>query len=412
VSLHPSLHVIGVSHHTAGVEVREQFALTPAEEAAWLETERLAGRSAVLLSTCNRCEVYWSGEHDIDRWFQDFARARGADRHHAVTRLDGSAAVRHLYRVAAGLESQIVGEHEILGQVRRAYQAARAAGTTDRLLDAVFVGALTAGRRVRRETMLGRHPMSVSSAAVDVAASVEGELAGRRAVVLGAGTVADALLRALAPHRLAGVAVVNRHLPRAQALAAAWGAVSTGWSDLEALLAAANVVFVSTSSTRPLVSAAMLADAVGGVPSRRMTVLDLSVPRNVEPTARAVEGIRLYDLDDLQQLRCPASGFSAPSVAEAEQLLRGEIEQLLREIEAREAAAPRLAELHRMAARLAEEETERALRQLSEPTEQHRRVVRELADRLVRRVLYPVSRDIRANGAKEPVPPTDARVSA
>ncbi|HEY9016499.1 MAG TPA: hypothetical protein VIM84_15700, partial [Gemmatimonadales bacterium] len=126
----PSFHVVGVSHHTAGVEVREQFALTPGETEAWLEAERLAGRSAVLLSTCNRCEVYWTGDHDLDRWFQDFARARGADRHHAVTRLDGSAAVRHLYRVAAGLDSQILGEHEILGQVRRAYQTARSAGTT------------------------------------------------------------------------------------------------------------------------------------------------------------------------------------------------------------------------------------------------------------------------------------------
>jgi glutamyl-tRNA reductase len=406
-------HVVGVSHHTAGVEVREQFALTPGEAEAWLEAERLAGRSAVLLSTCNRCEVYWSGDHDLDRWFQDFAHARGAARHHAVTRLDGPAAVRHLYAVAAGLDSQILGEHEVLGQVRRAYQAARAAGTTDRLLDAVFVGALNAGRRVRRETLLGRHPDSVSSAAVDVAASVGGGLAGKRVVVLGAGSVADAVLRALAPHQLAGVAVVNRHPGRAQSLAAAWGAVWAGWSDLEALLAAADVVFVSTASTRPVLSACMLAEAIAAVPARRITVLDLSVPRNVEPAARAVAGVRLYDLDDLQQLRCPASGFSAPAIAEVERMLREEIEQLLRSIAAREAAAPRLAELHRLAARLADEEAERALRELGETSDRERHVVREMAVRLVRRVLYPVSREIRANGAPlESVPPADAEVSA
>jgi glutamyl-tRNA reductase len=407
-------HVVGVSHHTAGVEVREQFALTPQEADVWLESEHLAGRSAVLLSTCNRCEVYWSGDHDLDRWFQDFAKARGADQHHAVTRLDGSAAVRHLFSVAAGLDSQILGEREILGQVRRAYQAARAAGTTDRLLDTIFVGALTAGRRVRRETMLGRHPASVSSAAVDVAASVAGGLGGRWAVVLGAGSVADAVLRALMPHRLAGMAVVNRHMARARALAASWGAVSAGWGDLEALLAAADVVFVSTSSTRPVVSAELLAEAVAATPARRITVLDLSVPRNVEPSARAVPGVRLYDLDDLQQLRCPASGFAAPAIAEAEQLLRVEIERLLHSLEARE-VAPRLAELHRMAAGLAEEEAERALRELGEPSEQDRRVVRAMAERLVRRVLYPVSRDIRANGSAqppEPVPPVDAGVNA
>ena len=395
-----SFHVVGVSHHTAGVEVREHFALTPAEGDAWLAAERLAGRSAVLLSTCNRFEVYWTGEHDLGEWFQDFARARDAGRHHAVTRLDGSAAVRHLYTVAAGLDSQILGEREILGQVRRAYQAARAAGTTDRVLDAVFIGALTAGRRVRRETMLGRHPGSVSSAAVDVAASGTGGLSGRRALILGAGSVAEGILQALGPHRVAAVAVVNRHRTRGDSLAAAWGAVSASWSDLEALLAATDVVFVSTSSTRPLVGADMLAEAVAVAPDRRLTVLDLSVPRNVEPSARAVAGIRLYDLDDLQQLRCPASGFDAPAIAEAQRMLRHEVERLLRALDAR-GAAPRLAELHRTAAIVMEEESERALRELGDLSERERRAVRAMAERLVRRVLYPVSRALRDEGAVE-----------
>ncbi|HEU4955727.1 MAG TPA: glutamyl-tRNA reductase [Gemmatimonadales bacterium] len=389
-----------MSHHTAGVEMREHFALTPAEAEAWLAAERLAGRSAVLLSTCNRCEVYWTGEHNLDQWFQDFARARGADRLHAVTRLDGAAAIRHLYTVAAGLDSQILGESEILGQVRRAYQAARGAGTIDHLLDAVFVGALTTGRRVRRETMLGRHPASVSSAAVDVAASVTGGLTGRRALILGAGSVAEGLLQAIRPHRVAAVAVVNRHRTRAETLAASWGAVSAAWSDLEALLAATDIVFVSTSSTRPLLDADQLAEAVAAAPDRRLTVLDLSVPRNVQPSARAVAGLRLFDLDDLQQLRCPASGFAAPAIQEAERLLRREIERLLRALDARE-AAPRLAELHRAAARLVEEESERALRELGDPSEQERRVVLSMAERLVRRVLYPVSRALRDESATE-----------
>jgi glutamyl-tRNA reductase len=401
VSHEPSFHVVGVSHHTAGVEVREHFTLTPSQAEAWLAAQRLAGRSAVLLSTCNRCEVYWSGDHDLGRWFQDFARARGAERHQAVTRLDGAAAVRHLYTVTAGLDSQILGEREILGQVRRAYQAAQAAGTTDHLLDAVFVGALNAGRRVRRETMLGRHPASVSTAAVDVAASATGGLTGRRALVLGAGSVAEGILQALVPHRVAGVAVVNRHRIRAETLAASWGAVSAAWSDLEALLAAADVVFVSTSSTRPLVGADLLVEAVAAAPGRPLTVLDLSLPRNVEPSARAVPGVRLYDLDDLQQLRCPATGFAAPAIADAERLLRLEIERLLRALDARE-AAPQLAELHRAAARLVEEESERALAELDDLSERERRVVRAMAERLERRVLYPVSRALRAEDATEP----------
>jgi glutamyl-tRNA reductase len=240
---------------------------------------------------------------------------------------------------------------------------------------------------------------------------VNGGLAGRRAVVLGAGAVAEAVLRALAPERLAGVAVINRHIVRAQALAAAWAAVPAAWSDVEALLAAADIVFVTTGSTRPVLSAGMLAEAVAAAPARRMTVLDLSVPRNVDPSARSVPGLRLYDLDDLQQLRCPANGFSAPAITEAEQLLRVEIEELLRSLAVREVAAPRLAELHRMATRLADEETERVLRELGRLSERDRRVVREMAERLVRRVLYPVSRDIRANGAEPPLP-ADAGINA
>jgi glutamyl-tRNA reductase len=228
---------------------------------------------------------------------------------------------------------------------------------------------------------------------------VTGGLDGRRALVLGAGSVAEGILQALQPHPVAGVAVVNRHRTRAETLAASWGAVSAPWGDLEALLAAADVVFVSTSSTRPLVGADVLAEAVAAGPDRRLTVLDLSVPRNVEPSARAVPGVRLYDLDDLQQLRCPANGFDAPAIADAQRLLRLEIERLLRALDAR-GAAPRLAELHRAAARLAEEESDRALRELGELSERERRVVRAMAERLVRRVLYPVSRALRDESAE------------
>lgn len=390
----PSFHVVGVSHHTAGVEVREQFTLTAVEAAAWLEAERLAGRTALLLSTCNRCEVYWSGDHDLERWFRDFARARGVRPDHAVVRLDGAAAIRHLFTVTAGLDSQILGESEILGQVRRAHDAARTAGTTDRVLDTVFAAALAAGRRVRRETMLGRHPSSVSSAAVDVAASMPGGLGGKRAVVLGAGEVAEGVLRALLPHGLVAVSVVNRHTARATSLAAAWGAVAASWEDLDSLLRTADIVFVSTGSNRPVLPAERLTVAVGGSRDRRITVLDLSVPRNVEPSARSVRGVRLFDLDDLQQLRCPASGFAAPAMAQAEHVLMEEIARVQRALQARH-AAPRLAELHRLGSRLIEEETARALEQLGEVSDRERQVVRELAERLVRRVLYPVSRSIR-----------------
>lgn len=394
-----SFHVVGVSHHTAAVSVREQFAVTEAELAAVLEHEHGAGRSALLLFTCNRCELYWCGPHDYESWFRNLARARGLTLTGEIARLDGEEAVRHLFIVAAGLDSQILGETEILGQIRRAYDVGRAAGTTTREMDAIFSAALSAGRRVRRETMLGRHPASVSSAAVElVAGEWRRGFDGRPVVVLGAGEAAEGVLRSLHQHGATRVSLVNRHPERAAPLATAWGASPRGWDDLPALMAEAELLIVATAAARPVVSAAQLSAAMAARPARPMVAIDLSVPRNVEPAARSLPGIQLFDLDDLQRLCCPAAAAPAAALQSAERVLEEELcrlDQLLRS----RAAAPRLAELHRLGAQVAEQEAAWALAQLAELSERERGVVLEMADRLVRRVLYPVSRSLREEGA-------------
>lgn len=390
-----SFHVVGVSHHTAAVGVREQFAFTPEELATLLASERAAGRFALLLFTCNRCELYWSGMYDYESWFRDLAHARGVQLSGELSRLDGAEAVRHLFNVTAGLDSQILGETEILGQVRRAYDAARAAGTTTREMDVIFSGALSAGRKVRRETLLGRHPASVSSAAVDLAAgdSVTG-LAGRSVVVLGAGEAAEGVLRSLGGRGASCVALVNRNPDRAAVLAAAWGATAHGWDELPQLMAGADLLFVATAASRPVVSAEELAAAAAG--GRRLMAFDLSVPRNVQLEARTLAGIQLFDLDDLQRLCCPAAGTPAAALQDATRLLEDEIARVAQVLRGR-AAAPRLAELHRLGAQVAEQEADWALSQLGDLSDDERGVVREMADRLVRRVLYPVSRSIRGD---------------
>ena len=393
-------HVVGLSHHTAGIQLREQLAFTQAEAGAWLQGQAAAGRTALLLSTCNRCEIYWTGGPDLEAWFRDFALTRGVPVDEALLRLDGEEAVRHLFAVTAGLDSQILGEAEVLGQVRRAYDAAREAGTTNRLIDTILSAALVAGRRVRRETMLGRHPASMGSAAVDVAGSVT-PLAQARVLVLGAGEVAEGVLKALRG-RTAGTALANRRLERAAPLASAFGAVAGEWDALDAMLAAADVVFVGTAAGGPVLGAAQLAEALGGS-GRKVAVFDLAVPRNVDPAARDVPGVQLFDLDDLQQLRCPVEGFTSPTIAHARRLLEQELDRLDAALRAR-AAAPRLAELHRMATRLAEEEAEAALAQLGTLSERERLVVRAMAERLVRRVLYPVSRAVRESGERPEAP--------
>lgn len=392
-----SFHVVGVSHHTAAVGVREQFALTRPELDALLAQEHAAGRSALLLFTCNRCELYWSGPHDYESWFRDLARSRGVTLTGELMRLDGAEAVRHLFTVTAGLDSQILGETEILGQVRRAFDAARAAGTTTRDLDAIFSAALAAGRRIRHETLLGRHPSSVSSAAVELAGgSWAGGIGDRTVVVLGAGEAAEGVLRALHLQGATRVALVNRHPGRAAVLATAWGATAHGWEALPALLEGAALLFVATAASRPVLSARELAAAVAGRSEGELLTLDLSVPRNVQPEARSLPRVRLLDLDDLQRLCCPAAGTPAVALDDAERVLEEELARLDQRLRGHR-EAPRLAELHRLGALVAEQEAAKALSQLSELSEADRLVVKEMADRLVRRVLYPVSRSLRGD---------------
>jgi glutamyl-tRNA reductase len=407
VSLELSLHVVGVTHHTAAVGTREHLVLTPAEAAAWLEHRRLAGRSAVILSTCNRFEIYWTGAADVESWFRDFADTRGVELGEALIRLDGVAAARHLFSVAAGLDSQILGETEILGQVRRAQQSAHAAGTTDREIDVVVGAAIACGRRVRHETALGRHPASVSSAAVDVALEVGG--AGR-AVVLGAGEVAEGVVGTLSERGVTDVLLVNRGSDRAGKLAEKWKLAAAPWDQLGRLLSEARFFFVTTGAKHPLVDAALLARATTGR-ADDLIVMDLAVPRNVEPAARELAALRLYDLDDLQRLRCPVAGEASIAVAEAERIVAEELVRLEVQLKARE-AAPRLAELHRLGAELAREESERALSRLERLSDVERQVVRDMAERLVRRVLYPVSRSLRSADEPDGPAPGDGKRTA
>ena len=390
-----SFHVVGLSHHTANVEERERLAFTRAETVALLKTQQQAGRSALLLSTCNRCEYYWSGDEDGEAWLRALAQARGGSPSSGLTRHDGMAAVRHLFVVAAGLDSQILGETEILGQVRRAYDAARAAGTTTRDMDLILSAALCAGRRVRHETLLGRHPTSVSAAAIGLVAERWGAIGTRGVVVLGAGEAAEGVLRALQENGASNVTLLNRRPERAQALADAWGASMANWEELEQRLPTADLLVVATASARPVVNAAELARATAARGGRELWVMDLAVPRNVDPMARTTDCIQLFDLDDLQRLCCPAAGTATAALAEAERVIEDELVRLGLNLRGR-FVAPQLAELHRLSVEMAEQESAWALAQLDSLSEGQREVVRQMADRLVRRVLYPVSRTLRS----------------
>jgi glutamyl-tRNA reductase len=391
-----SFHLIGVSHHTTPVEVRERFAFNPPETAASLELLKANGMPAVLLSTCNRCELYWSGSGEGEAWFHRLGRnaPEPMPAGLVLTRHEGMAAVRHLFRVCSGLDSQILGELEVLGQVRRAYDVARAAGTTTREMDLIFSGALAAGRRVRRETLLGRHPSSVSSAAVDLVLQEWQACRRPEVMVLGAGEAAEGVLRAFHQRGAAQVTLLSRAPEKAGVLAAAWGARVGALTELEHRLPETDILMVATASSRPVVRAIELSQAIAARSESKLVVVDLAVPRNVEPESRWIPGLQLLDLDDLQRLCCPAAGSPSAALADAEGILEDELIRLGLSLRGRTAAS-RLADLHQISRQMAEQESEWALAQLETLSPAEREIVRKMAARLVKRVLFPLSQNLR-----------------
>ncbi|HZC75416.1 MAG TPA: glutamyl-tRNA reductase, partial [Gaiellaceae bacterium] len=271
------LILVGTSHHHAPVELREQVALDREDAGALAARLAEGGREAVCLSTCNRTELYLAAG-DVEQAERDAVEALaslGSSVEPALYRLQDRAAAHHLFRVAAGLDSLVPGEGEILGQVRAAYEA----GAAGPLLDRVFRQALAVGKRVRSETAIGESPASVSSAAAALAAQVFGELAGRRALLIGAGRIGELAAANLASRGATIAFVANRTVESARELAHRFGGSAIPLVDIASHLGDVDVVVASTSAPELVLEAAQ-------VPQRRrrpLFFIDIAVPRDVDP---------------------------------------------------------------------------------------------------------------------------------
>ena len=310
----PPLHMVGISHRKADLELRERFVRSRTGIVALLsgEGER---RQGVVLSTCNRFEIYWWGSSDWLAWFHATAAEQGVPLPPAaVVGKDGANAARHLLRVSAGLESQVVGEAEILGQVRRAWELARESGATCPELDLVFDSALAAGRRVRSETAIGIGRASIGSVSVEFARDeLGGSMTGRQVLLIGTGKAARTVLSALADSG-AHTSVLSRVDERASRLASLYGAAVTPSAALDRALVEADLVFAATAA--PAILSVQRLAMVRDERRRGITIVDLGVPRNVEPAARSLAGIRVVDLDDLRA-RESSAGTPSDAVLEA-----------------------------------------------------------------------------------------------
>lgn len=303
--------LIGCSHRTAPVELRERVAFTQQQALEAADELRHKGilEEAVVLSTCNRSELYGVPSSDggvvteaMEAFLTDYHRISRSELNGKLYRWIGPEAVRHLYRVTSGLDSMMLGEAEILGQVKTAYGQALDHGSTGPVLNRVFQGALEVGKRVRAETEVAARPMSVALAGVKLAERVFGNLKGHTALIVGAGSVAEQVVEHLRTRNIGKLTVVNRSFDRAAELASRMRAEAIAWDSLERVLSTPDVIVTSVSGSEAVLTRAMLERAIDGRKSRPVFVVDLGVPRNVAADAAGLYSLYLYNIDDLGEI--------------------------------------------------------------------------------------------------------------
>jgi glutamyl-tRNA reductase len=393
--------VIGVNHRTAPIDLLERVAITADDLPKALRDlgQRANLSEAVVLATCNRTEVYAATERfhgayaDIRDFFCSLAGLAPEDLHDHLLSFHDAEAATHLFEVASGLRSAVLGESEILGQVRTAWELAQAEGTARASLNLLFRLAVETGKRARTETAIGRGTASVSHAAVEMARDHLGSLDGARVLVLGAGEVGVGLAVALAGSGVADIAVVNRSHPRAAALASRAGGRVVALADLFDELTTADVFLTCTTAGHPVVEAELVEAAMRVRAPRPLLVVDVAVPRDVEPATGAIEGVTLLDLDDLRDW---ADQGRAARNAEAEQvrvLVADEVDRYLDAASARE-VAPLVAALHARAESIRAGELRRARLGLSDAQED---AVESLTRAIVAKLLHEPSVRLKAD---------------
>ena len=409
------LFCVGLSHKSAPIEVREKVAVPEEEQAALLQkVAALPGVSeAMLLSTCNRVELFAAvaGPESADAVAAQL-REKGGDkvRPHLLQH-QGEAAVVHLFRVASSLDSMVVGEPQILGQVKDAFSSSVAAGTVGGELTRACEAAFAAAKRVRTETGIGANAVSMASAAVELARKIFGSLSGRTVLVVGVGPMSEICARHLGSEG-ANVRVANRTLARAEALVKELGgkAEARPFGDVAKLLTEADVVVTSTAAPKPIFNVELVQPALKARKGRPLFLVDLAVPRDVDPAVHQLDGVFAYNVDDLERVVAENLAARSGEAARAEVLIAEEVARFIRSKTARD-AVPILGQLRRRADSIALSEAEKTLAVLGEGLSlRQRQSVEAMAKAIVNKLLHAPTARLRTAG--EAGPEEAARVAA
>jgi glutamyl-tRNA reductase len=333
------LYVSGVNHKTAPVEVREKLAFS--EHSIPDALDRLRGGTGIsdafILSTCNRVEISVAAEDDADPQaaIDSFLiEARGAQ----VYRYEGREAIHHLFRVAASLDAMVVGEPQILGQMKNAYALSKSAGAMSGLLENVMSRAFSVAKRVRTETGIGQMAVSVSYAAVELARKIFGSLAGRTVMLVGSGKMSELAARHLHRSGCSHIFVTNRTHSRAVEMAQVFGGTPIEYSRFPAMLPEADIIITSSAAPHFVITREEMSRVIGARKNKPVFVIDIAVPRNVEPAVNEVDNVFLYDIDDLQGVVNANLEGRKKEADRAEKIVTEEVEKTIARLKVQEVA--------------------------------------------------------------------------
>jgi glutamyl-tRNA reductase len=404
-----ALWLVGMSHHSAPVELREKLAFDDgAVQTALGRLKTLDGiEEAALVSTCNRVEALAYGRDDaalpstIGRFLAEERQIASSEvASHLYVHHD-RAAVRHLFRVASSLDSMVVGEPQILGQLKGFYHLSAATRAAGVVLHRVFHKSFSVAKRVRTETGIAARSVSVSSVAVDLAKQIFESLADKNAMVLGAGKMAELVARHLQSHGIGSTIFANRTFDRAVELAKEYRGTPIPFDDLGRYLRLADVVIGSTAATDFLLGPDLLHEVQRERGHRPMFLIDLAVPRNFDPRLNDVDGVYVYDIDDLQSVAEGNRGSRASEAKRAEAIVDEEVESFWRWLRSLD-AVPTIVALRERADEIRRREIERTLASLGSLGEGERRAIEAMSEAIVNKILHdPLSR-LRRPDARSP----------
>lgn len=393
------LVLIGLNHKTAPVDVRERMSVQERElESELLRLREIPGvDGVVVVSTCNRVEIVCSVRGDdaagqvVARQAERAGMERSElERHLYILR--EADVVRHLCRVTAGLDSMIVGEPQIGGQVRAGYHAATARKTLDPVLHKLFEHTLRVAKKIRTETGIGEHAVSIPYAAVELAKKIFGDLAGLRVLLVGAGKIGELTAQHLHGNGLRDISVANRSAERARELAARFEGTVVPFDDLASEISRCDIVVASTASPDFVIRRDAIADAMEERRHRDLFLVDLSVPRNIDPDVAEVSGAYLYNIDDLKEIADSNREVRLRKAADAEAIVDREVGSFLSRLATHD-AIPTIVELRERLEEMRAAELEKALRKMGPLSPEQRAAVEALSNGIINKVLhYPILR--------------------